>query len=379
MCDTVEEIDENCSRSRFALFINASKDRKRPERYREPSRIPIKAIKKALKQRKYRKKIRNYVCKTVPKTSMLFHVMHISTLRKAIVFGKRTLEKQLDNYLTGNSKYAMPTLRNSLPSKREMIYKNVNHGMTHISKRLSGDIETNPGPYGVDPLRTIRAPYSQGNHSVFGPNAGTQCVAMSLAALLYNSIYKIRSSSDLVQIMDIGNELYTHLSRSARQEYLMLTEIPEALCAGKTTYNLQCSESFFGNIHHLNAVIEDNHCLPLQQAFESLLRGNYKSFILTITIMTVAIFQTEEGLFKVFDSHSRNSEGMNDPFGTCVLIELASLEHLIEYFQGLYTGSADALYEVKGVQILTNVVTTTEIPDFSATQQYDSIKQAINS
>ena len=146
MCDTVEEIDKNCCRSRFALFISASKRRKRPERYREPSRIPIKVIKKALKHRQYRKKIRRYVCKTVPKTSMLFHVMHISTLRKAIVFGKGTLEKQLDNYLTGNSKYAMPTLRKTLPSKREMMYKNVNHRMTHIRKRLSADIETNPGP-----------------------------------------------------------------------------------------------------------------------------------------------------------------------------------------------------------------------------------------
>ena len=38
--------------------------------------------------------------------------------------------------------------------------------------KLSGDIETNPGPFVVDPSKTICAPYSQGNDLVFGSNAG---------------------------------------------------------------------------------------------------------------------------------------------------------------------------------------------------------------
>ena len=81
--------------------------------------------------------------------------------------------------------------------------------------KLSGDIETNPGPIVVDPSKTICAPYSQGNSLVFGSNAGKQCVAMSLIALLLDSINSIRSSSDLGEIMNVGNELYTRLSQSA--------------------------------------------------------------------------------------------------------------------------------------------------------------------
>jgi len=46
----------------------------------------------------------------------------------------------------------------------------------------------NPGPNIVDSSKTICAPYSQGDSSVFGGNAGTQCVAMSLSAILYNLI-----------------------------------------------------------------------------------------------------------------------------------------------------------------------------------------------
>ena len=52
---------------------------------------------------------------------------------------------------------------------------------------LLNDLETNPGPRIVDPTKTIAAPYSQGNVEVCGTaNAGTQCVAMSLSALVYN-------------------------------------------------------------------------------------------------------------------------------------------------------------------------------------------------
>ena len=51
--------------------------------------------------------------------------------------------------------------------------------------RLLNDLETKPGPKIVDPTKTIAAPYSQGDVEVFGTaNAGTQCVAMSLSALV---------------------------------------------------------------------------------------------------------------------------------------------------------------------------------------------------
>jgi len=75
---------------------------------------------------------------------------------------------------------------------------------------LCTDIETNPGPAPlIDPTKSIRAPYSQSNIVVFGQNAGQQCVAMSLSALIYNNRLSINSPTDIVQIMDIGNQLYS--------------------------------------------------------------------------------------------------------------------------------------------------------------------------
>ena len=48
------------------------------------------------------------------------------------------------------------------------------------------------------------APYCQGNVTVFGENAGQQCVAMSLCALIYSKITKITSVDDVTQIMIVG-------------------------------------------------------------------------------------------------------------------------------------------------------------------------------
>ena len=72
--------------------------------------------------------------------------------------------------------------------------------MTVIKKcmlfKLCTDIEKNPGPrYYVDPSKTIKAPYSQGNIAVFNDNAGAQCTAMSLCSLVYNDTRGITSKT----------------------------------------------------------------------------------------------------------------------------------------------------------------------------------------
>ena len=65
---------------------------------------------------------------------------------------------------------------NSVPN----VYKNLNHRINHFKSNLSGDIERNPGPV-IYSTKTIQGPYSQDNVAMFGLNADTQCVAMSLA------------------------------------------------------------------------------------------------------------------------------------------------------------------------------------------------------
>ena len=71
--------------------------------------------------------------------------------------------------------------------------------------KLSTDIEKNAGSsFYVDATKNDHAPYCQGNVVVFGENAGQQCVAMSLCALIYSTIRRITSVDDMIQIMIVG-------------------------------------------------------------------------------------------------------------------------------------------------------------------------------
>ena len=72
---------------------------------------------------------------------------------------------------------------------------------------------------------------------------------MSLCSLIYNNTQGISSANDLIQIMNIGNQLYSSLSRLARQAYLMQSELPTALNVFDTDYQLEYSESYSSTVH----------------------------------------------------------------------------------------------------------------------------------
>ena len=149
---------------------------------------------------------------------------------------------------------------------------------------------------------------------MFGLNAGTQCVAMSLASLIYNKRNGIVSSMDLVNIMNIGNELYSGLSSLSRQSYLLLTEVPEMIIVCDITYQLQYSPSYTGTIHGTCEVQDFNYCISFAFAMQ-----NYNSFVSTILSTTVGFYCNGDGKFKIFDSHCRDSY-MPHPQGTYVLL-----------------------------------------------------------
>ena len=121
-------------------------------------------------------------------------------------------------------------------SEATSTYKNLNHRMNYCKFNLCRDINKYPGLTFIDPSKTLHAPDSQGNVALFGQNVGQQCVAMSLCDLIHNSRNKsvshtISYPEHLIQIMNIGIELYYVLSRLARQFYLLLTELPTMVSA----------------------------------------------------------------------------------------------------------------------------------------------------
>ena len=72
---------------------------------------------------------------------------------------------------------------------------------------------------------------------------------MSLCALIYSKIRRIASVDDMIQIMTVGNQLYSSLSLLARQFMLMLTELPEMATVFERFFQLEYTESYTCNIH----------------------------------------------------------------------------------------------------------------------------------
>ena len=100
--------------------------------------------------------------------------------------------------------------------------------------------------------------------------------------------------------------------------------------------------------------------MSFANAVQALLGQNYNSFLLTIRSTTVDFYCS--GKFKIFDSHGRDSYGMPHPQGTCVLLEVNTLNELINYFQGLYQ-NPNVLFELKGVHINEKQCDMTDISD----------------
>ncbi len=225
--------------------------------------------------------------------------------------------------------------------------------------RLANDVEENPGPtvyHVVDPNKTISADFSQGNGRKFGQNAGKQCVAMSLTAIVHSHITNINSwdFSFLNFILDAGNNLYTCISSSINKNFLLLTDVPEMVSVSDKIYHLQYSDSFNGDLFRSVAL----PYYSLQNALNHLFLSsqiNYRCCLLTIDCNTVAIFKTAEENFKIFDPHSRDSYGMPHPSGKCVLISVESINNLVIYFQNAVPPATERPFEVKGVTVqLTN-------------------------
>ena len=389
----VEE-STNYPRSRIEQFIYFEGVKRRRHKLvdREPSRIPVKQLTCAFgKSRKICKAVRKYIRKNVPKSSKI----HLFTSKGAF----SRLKQRYTNYQRKRKvrkRIAAPTRNNGLKRWRNTrtirfsetlgsdnsnlcqlhsvgaVYKDLNHRIKYNEFNLARDIEKNPGPVFIDATKTIVAPYSQDNVALFSINAGSQCAAMALTSLIYNYRNGIKSSLDLVNIMNIGNELYSGLSRLSAQTYLLLTELPEMVNVFNTNYKLHYSYSYTGTTQVTCASIDYSFCMPLVNAVETLLEGSYNAFLLTVQCNTVGIYCTTGGKYKIFDSHARDSCGMVNPQGTCVLLELESLNALFGYIQTFYKYT-NAQFELKGVHITEIQYETTNIPCQSAATRKDVV------
>ena len=122
------------------------------------------------------------------------------------------------------------------------------YNIVQLLLRLSNDVEENPGPTIddiVDCSHTIHARFNQGN-DIFGSNAGKQCVAMSLSAIVYKEVKSVNiwNQTTLNTIMVCGDNLYGTISRSINKNYLLLTDVPEFVDMNNITFHLGYSDLY---------------------------------------------------------------------------------------------------------------------------------------
>ena len=99
----------------------------------------------------------------------LYQIMQAPILPKIASNGQRIPE---GNGFTSTDKCPLRGGCKILPLGNEKVNKSLNHKINNTATKISGDIETNLGPFSVDPSKTIVALYSQGNGAVFVSNAG---------------------------------------------------------------------------------------------------------------------------------------------------------------------------------------------------------------
>ena len=121
------------------------------------------------------------------------------------------------------------------------------HVYVPLLLKLSNDVEENPGPRNineiVDANKTVHADFNESNQSMFGLNAGKQCVAMSLCSIVYNEIKSVDiwDKSVMNQILVYGNNLYSVISQSINKDFLLLTDVPELVDIDNDTFHLEYS------------------------------------------------------------------------------------------------------------------------------------------
>ena len=117
----------------------------------------------------------------------------------------------------------------------------------------------------------------------------------------------------------------------------------------QTDYELQYSESYIGSIHQEATIEGHQYCTSLNRAFQSLTSKNFNNFVLTIGCTAVAIYCKGNVGLNIFDSHARNIYGRSHPQGTCVLLEVSSLNSLVHYFQSIHNND---IFELKGLKLI---------------------------
>ena len=185
-----------------------------------------------------------------------------------------------------------------------------------------------------DYVRCVQGSFHQGD-SHFGDNAGRQCVAMSLAAMVMHKRNSVMTWT-FQQVDDVvvsGDNLYTFLSTKqmisdqSNNRYLLINDLPKQCTFRGCQYKLEYSQPVAGDLHvEEGEFVSAGLAYRLSDGLEKIF-ATYEQCFFTFDDRTCAIF-CQDGKYVVFDSHARNTSGMTSGSGKSMF---CTIPHLLVY------------------------------------------------
>ena len=186
---------------------------------------------------------------------------------------------------------------------------NINMAILKLSMLLlDGDIESNPGPppvaYKIQ--KAILGTFHQG-HSKFGNSSGIQCSCNALFALCFSLMKKVSiwKPWDLDYILDNGDAVFKTIGI---MRALSMYELPQNIMIENNNIEIEMLSEHFGLLGQKNIFQDHNSICDT---------GN--GLIFTTSGFSFSLIWSKNCIF-LFDSHSRDQNGIFVSSGTSVLL-----------------------------------------------------------
>ncbi|XP_070571122.1 uncharacterized protein [Ptychodera flava] len=186
----------------------------------------------------------------------------------------------------------------------------------------------------------IQASIHQGSPVFHASSRGKQCTCNALVYLCVSQDKHSLTSEDLNCILHNGDSLYretvSYLQASNKfySGILKFDELPNVMHMKSLQYNVERRKQYFGLLNHFTAV-DVPDCLQFKYAVPETFNSSN-----TLLLMTggycMALSKHHSGKYCIFDSHSRNSNGLQHIDGSSILMFFDTQHALINYLFSLF-------------------------------------------
>ena len=147
--------------------------------------------------------------------------------------------------------------------------------------------------------KSVLGSFNQGNVSLFGETAGSQCACNALYSLFWSHIRPVNiwKCFDLDMILVEGDKLYKLLNTNM---HLNVDQLPRAI-----QYNGIVCQITLLNLEDCQAMLTQNFPL-LQIPFSTVPNDSEYLALIFIAGFTISIFRLPNRSYYLFDSHSRD-------------------------------------------------------------------------